>query len=291
MFTVRRLIPSALLLATLPLTACSAGPSASPTPAQHLANTATPSATASPSTTPTPSPSATPSPAQPRVDCAVNKCLALTFDDGPGPYTDQILDALVKHKATATFFVLGEQVKAFPKQLQREHQLGMAIGDHSWSHRDLSRASREKATEELTSTADVIKQVTGTAPTMVRPPYGAFRKSTPHAGMPFVLWDVDTLDWKNRSASRTTELALAGAHRGAIILMHDIHPSTARAVPGMIAALQAKGYTLVTVPELLGPMSPGGVYFTATPPSTRPARPSTRPTPPSTRPTPMARRA
>lgn len=283
MSTPRRLVSSGLALTLLPLAACSAGSAAAPAPDTTSAASPAPAASTPASTgSITPSPTTRVSPPTPAVDCRAKKCLALTFDDGPGPYTDQILDALVKHHARATFYVLGQQAKVFPAVLKREQRLAMAIGDHSWSHRDLSRATLPKATEELSSTAELIRRITGSAPTSIRPPYGAYRKNTPHIGLPFILWDVDTLDWKHRSTSRTTHLALAGAHRGAIILMHDIHPSTAQAVPGIITTLQAKGYTLVTVPELLGPMSPDGVYFSAAPQGIA--------KPPSTRPTPTARR-
>ncbi|WP_409485186.1 polysaccharide deacetylase family protein [Arsenicicoccus dermatophilus] len=199
--------------------------------------------------------------ARPATDCRKVRCLALTFDDGPGKHTPAILDTLVAHKARATFFTLGPAVKAAPGTMRRMHRLGMAVGNHTWTHRQLTRLPARTVTEEITRTTKAIRSATGTAPVAVRPPYGAFDRRTPHAGYPFVLWDVDTEDWKNRDAATTTRRALAGARRGSIILMHDIHPSTARALPGIVKGLQRQGYTLVTVPELLGRTDPTKAYY------------------------------
>lgn len=214
---------------------------------------------------PAPSTAQTPtSVAKPKetVDCTKAKCIALTFDDGPGPYTNSILDTLEEKKARATFFTLGPAVQAAPATVRRMVELGMGVGDHSWSHPQFTDLSDGEVTSEITRTAEVIKKVTGADPVAVRPPYGAYAKETPHAGFPFVLWDVDTEDWKNRNAAVTTQRALAGAHPGAIVLMHDIHPSTAKAVPGIIDALHEQGYTLVTVDELIPAMTKRGVYPT-----------------------------
>lgn len=215
----------------------------------------------SPATAGTPARVASPAP---RTDCHKAKCIALTFDDGPGPLTSGILDALEARKAHATFFVLGPRAQANPAIIQHARDLGMEIGNHSWTHADLARMGQATATRELTRTSNAIRRASGQGPFSVRPPYGSFVQATPHTGLPFVLWDVDTEDWKNHSSAVTTQRALAGAHPGAIILMHDIHPSTARALPGLLKALQGRGYTLVTVPELLGPMSAKKAYHSST---------------------------
>lgn len=221
--------------------------------------TAPPQRSTSASTSPSASPVATPG--RQRVDCARAKCVALTFDDGPGPYTRQIVDALARRGARATFFEVGGNVQAQPATTRHAHEAGMAIGDHSWTHPDFTAVGNQAAKDEIRRTAEQITRATGEPPIAVRPPYGAFSKSTPHDGLPFVLWDADTEDWKNRDAKQTTQRAMAGAHPGAIILMHDIHPSTAKAVPGIVDALQAKGYTLVTVDELILDMSSTGAYY------------------------------
>lgn len=194
------------------------------------------------------------------VDCTKTKCIALTFDDGPGPYTLTVLRALQASHARATFFVLGKNVAAHPETLRRLVAAGMVVGDHSWDHREYTRLSAAQQKSETSRTAQAIVAAGVPAATLFRPPYGAFNSATKRLGWPLILWDVDTLDWKNRNASATTTRALATARRGSIVLMHDIVPSTAKAVPGIIRRLQAKGYTLVTVPELLGTTRPGVVY-------------------------------
>lgn len=228
-------------------------------------NVASPSGTASSSAT---TAQASASDTANSVDCTVEKCIALTFDDGPGPYTDQILDTLKSKDAKATFFTIGRNVVANPDTVKREVDMGMAVGDHTWSHPVLSSVSDDTAKTEISKTAEAIWNATGTAPVAVRPPYGAFAKSTPHEGLPFVLWDIDSEDWKNRNADITTKNIMSAAHPGGIVLMHDIHPSTAQALPGIIDQLQAQGYKLVTVPQLLdGNMTADGAYYSGDAPS------------------------
>ena len=195
------------------------------------------------------------------VDCATVPCVALTYDDGPGPYTDRLLDTLAAANVKATFFVLGRSVTAYPDALRREAAMGMAIGNHTWSHRDMRRLTQAESRTELGSTGDLVASLTGMRPTLMRPPYGAYDEQTRTLGMPIIWWDVDTEDWRNRSAAVTTERALAAVRPGSIILMHDVHPTTVDAAPGLIAALRARGFVFVTVPEILGHTQPGVVYF------------------------------
>ncbi|MFK0074682.1 polysaccharide deacetylase family protein [Arthrobacter woluwensis] len=208
------------------------------------------------------SPPATPE--APHINCAVKKCLALTFDDGPGPYTAQILQTLRSKNAKATFFMLGPAAQSQPGLVRQIADQGMDIGDHSWTHPQFTQLSPAQVKREIDSQAEVIRGITGRRPIGVRPPYGAFNRTTPREGFPFILWDVDTEDWKNRNAAITTQRALAGARRGSIILMHDIHPSTAKALPGIIDQLQQQGYSLVTISDLMPNMSPNGAYYSAT---------------------------
>lgn len=199
-----------------------------------------------------------------KVDCQKEKCLALTFDDGPGPYTQQIVDDLVSHKAKATFFVIGRNVAVNPETVQYAYNHGMEIGNHTWSHPSLDSLPSEAVMSELSKTTQAIEVATGAKPVGVRPPYGAFSKATPHDGMPFYLWDIDSEDWKNRDANLTMQRVTDAAHPGGIVLMHDIHPSTAKALPGIIEQLQEDGYTLVTASELIGDtVESSGAYYSA----------------------------
>lgn len=195
-----------------------------------------------------------------RVDCSVAKCVALTFDDGPGPSTARLLDALNAADAKATFFVLGECAAAHPELVAREAREGHVVANHTLDHKQLTRLKRDGQVSEVERGADAIAAAGAPRPTLLRPPYGSLNADTKTLGVPLILWDVDTLDWKHRDSAVVTQAALAGAHPGAIILMHDIHPTTVAAVPGILAKLKAQGYTFVTVPELLGTMSPGVVY-------------------------------
>ncbi|MBW3084005.1 hypothetical protein KEM60_00188 [Austwickia sp. TVS 96-490-7B] len=208
-----------------------------------------------------PTPSGTPTPVKNSTDCAVAKCVALTFDDGPGPQTNQLLDTLEHAGVKATFFVVGQSVAAAPEVVRREIAMGMAVGNHTWDHRQLTELNAVKQQNEVDRTNQLLQSIIGTSPTMMRPPYGAFNAKTRALGSSIVLWDVDTEDWKNRNTAVTTRRALATARNGSIILMHDVHPSTINAVPGIIAGLKQRGFTLVTVPELLGTMTPGKAYF------------------------------
>ncbi|RRD52757.1 hypothetical protein EII12_04065 [Buchananella hordeovulneris] len=196
------------------------------------------------------------------VDCAAVACVALTFDDGPGRHTDRLLDTLRDAQVPATFFILGSAIAGKEATLQRMVQEGHALGNHTWDHPDLTGLSPAQVEEQLRLTNDAILAAAGVAPTSLRPPYGAFVPGqTPSGQLPVVLWDVDTEDWKNRNVAETTKRAVTGVKPGSIILLHDIHPTSVDAVPGIIHKLQEAGYVFVTVPTLLGQMEPGAVYY------------------------------
>lgn len=224
-----------------------------------------PSTTASPqtsATTPTPVVSTPPAPRA--VNCKKLKCVALTFDDGPGAYTKTLLTYLKAGNVPATFFMLGQQVDTYPATARAVAKAGHEIGVHTWSHRDLTRLSPVQIDKEITSTVDIIRNETGVTATLLRPPYGAVnasvKKEAKKAGLAVVLWNVDTLDWKTRSTPKTIKAAVGDSRRGSIILLHDIHKTSVAAVPQIIAQLQAKGYTFVTVTQLLGSPQPGETY-------------------------------
>ncbi|MBP2388086.1 polysaccharide deacetylase family protein [Paeniglutamicibacter kerguelensis] len=197
------------------------------------------------------------------VDCRKVKCVALTFDDGPGPKTEQLLDALKQENAAATFFVVGPNAEARPQVLARMVAEGHEIGNHTWNHRVLTSLAPGRVAMEISGVADAVEDATGTAPTLLRPPYGATNATVKKAaGVPVILWDVDTLDWKVRDASKVVSNALRDTRPGSIVLMHDIHFSTIEAVPAILKGLRAKGYHFVTVSELLASANPqdGAVY-------------------------------
>ncbi|MGP4023765.1 polysaccharide deacetylase family protein [Actinomadura sp. 3N407] len=206
-----------------------------------------------------------PEPKPPPPDCTRVKCLALTFDDGPAESTGQLLDILASRNVRATFFLIGENVAKHPALVRREHEAGHEIADHSYTHADLGRASRKKIISELTRTQEAIRRASGVTPDMLRPPYGSTSERlagiTRRMGMSQVLWTVDPLDWRHRDTEGIERRVLNSVKPGQIVLLHDIHPTTVRAVPKIIDRLAAKGYVFVTVSELFGgKLTPGKEY-------------------------------
>jgi peptidoglycan/xylan/chitin deacetylase (PgdA/CDA1 family) len=208
-----------------------------------------------------------PRPVIPPVDCRKVKCVALTFDDGPGPYTAKLLRMLAARHAKVTFFLIGGNIKGREALVRREIAQGNVIGDHTWSHPDLSRMSKPQIRRQLTRTLNEITRVTGGPVRLMRPPYGATDKQVGKVarslGLAQIIWDVDTDDWRDRNSAIVAHRAISRAHRGDIILMHDIHPTTVNAVPKILRGLAKRGFTFATVPELLAahPIKPGKVYY------------------------------
>lgn len=184
--------------------------------------------------------------------------IALTFDDGPGPYTPEVLDVLEREHVPATFFVIGEELRYFSASTAREIKHGFVIGDHTETHPMLAQLSAHDQHEELFEQAARIELLGGPRPTLFRPPYGSFDKTTfdllHQMHMLMVLWTVDTNDYQQPGVEVIVHNALEGAKPGAIILMHDAggnRSQTVAALPTIIQSLRRRGYRLVTVPQLL----------------------------------------
>lgn len=194
-----------------------------------------------------------PAPAAPTPTVA-NKTIALTFDDGPGPYTEKLLDILDKYDAKATFFLIGSKVSgqaSVVRSIQaRDHQLG----NHSWSHPELPKLSVDQIAGEIDRTNEAIRQATGVKPSILRPPYGAVNgvvlEQLRLRNMSSILWSVDTRDWADRNSQIVCSRAVAGARPGAVILMHDIHQTSVNAVPCILSSLKQQGYSFVTIQRL-----------------------------------------
>ena len=181
------------------------------------------------------------------------KKIALTFDDGPHPYyTEQLLDGLKERGVVATFFVTGEHAKLHPDVIKRMQNEGHLIGNHTYSHMQLTKNNREKFKEELIATNEVLKDITGEETEFVRPPYGSWDKSfEKELNMFPVLWTVDPLDWSSRNASRITEKIVNRVEENDIILMHDYYDTSVTAALQTVDELLEEGYTFVTVEEIL----------------------------------------
>ncbi|WP_188190028.1 polysaccharide deacetylase family protein [Nonomuraea sp. SYSU D8015] len=195
------------------------------------------------------------------VDCRRAKCVALTFDDGPGQYTDALLRQLAAYRARATFYVTGQNVVAYPGILRRTVAAGHELGNHTWSHPNLTRLSAAGVRAELARADQAVKAVTGLVPRTIRPPYGAFNTAVRRqTSRPMVMWSVDTLDWLHRDSAKVAKKAIKSVRPGSVILFHDIHPTTVRAMPQVLKALSKRGYTFVTVSQMFGGNPPRLVY-------------------------------
>lgn len=186
-----------------------------------------------------------------------SKKIALTFDDGPGPYTDKILEALKKYNGKATFFMVGTSIKAYPEQVKHVSEAGCEIGNHTYSHKTLTKLDADGIRSQIGQVEDQIEKLTGKKPTLLRPPGGAVNKTVRQiADMPFILWNVDTLDWKKRDADYVYNYVMKTVGKGDIILMHDIHETSADAAVRLIQSLTEQGYELVTISELFDAYGP-----------------------------------
>ncbi|MEO3869592.1 polysaccharide deacetylase family protein [Nonomuraea sp. B12E4] len=200
------------------------------------------------------------------VNCAAVKCVALTFEDGPGPDTGRLLDILLRNQARATFFTVGSNAAAQPGLLHRMSDEGHLVGNHSWGHMDLASQTSSKIADSLRRTQDMVSTTIGQTPTLVRPPYGtvspALRAVAAQLGLALVTWDVDSGDCSDANSGDIADRTVRAAHPGAIILMHDIRRESVDAVPDILKRLRGKGYSFVTVPELYGSagMQAGHLY-------------------------------
>ena len=192
------------------------------------------------------------------------KVVALTFDDGPdGNTTPQALDILAKYKIKATFFVQGKNIAGNEAILKRMQSEGHEVGNHSWNHPILTKLSLEDAKKQITDTEDAIKSVLGKSTKLMRPPYGAISDDIRNSlDLSFIMWDVDSLDWKSKNEAAILTEIQHQTSDGAIILMHDIHQPSVNSLPKVIEYLKEQGYSFVTVSELLNTrLKPHGIYY------------------------------
>jgi peptidoglycan/xylan/chitin deacetylase (PgdA/CDA1 family) len=185
-------------------------------------------------------------------DMGRQKLVALTFDDGPGPYSDMIMDTLEARGAKATFFMNGYLIKRYPEAVKRMARDGFELGNHTWDHPFLAKCSAEKERSEIDSTAALITKLTGVKGGFyLRPPYGSYNKAViAAAGVPVIWCTVDSGDWKYDDSARLTSYTSSVVKDGDIVIMHESHRSTALGLGRLVDKLQAMGYELVTVQEL-----------------------------------------
>lgn len=194
------------------------------------------------------------------ITCVINKeermenrKIAITFDDGPDPvYTPQLLDGLKERGAKASFFLMGKQAEAHPELVRRMQEEGHLIGNHTYSHIQLTKKNREAFKAELKKTNELLTGITGEEVLFVRPPYGCWDKSleTELTMLP-VLWNIDPLDWSSTNVSGIVKKVTDKAKENAVILMHDEYASSVTAALKIVDILQEEGYEFVTVDELI----------------------------------------
>ncbi|WHM38162.1 polysaccharide deacetylase family protein [Streptomyces sp. BPTC-684] len=197
--------------------------------------------------------------------CRTAKCIALTFDDGPGPYTARLLDILGREGVRATFFLVGDKpVHTYPDLVRRIAAQGHAIGNHTWTHPVLTGLPEAETLRQLALTQSALQRLTGVRPTLMRPPKGLTDARVTDAaralGLAQILWNVTATDYHHTTTELVRKLVLERARPGGVVLLHDVLKWTVPAVPGIITGLRAAGYTLVTVPQLYEDMRPGEQY-------------------------------
>ena len=185
------------------------------------------------------------------------KYVALTFDDGPNrEYTKILLDGLKARNVKASFFLLGKCIPGNEELVKLMDRDGHLIGVHGMDHRDLAKEKPEYAVKQIAEAGEMIREVTGKEPDYMRPPYGSWNENLEEAvGKELLLvpvfWDVDSLDWKLQDSGKIVKKVLKDVENGEIILLHDEFAASVEAAFQIIDKLRAKGYTFVTVDELM----------------------------------------
>lgn len=190
--------------------------------------------------------------------------VALTFDDGPGPYTPQAVEILQAHGVQATFFSIGQSARQFPAFLREELAGGHVVGNHTLTHPHLTTLSTSAIFQELKEAQDALFDAGGTHPNIFRPPYGEYNDHVVAAaqqlGLTVVTWSAAADDWRDPqpSADVIASRILNAAENGAIFLLHEgggNRANTVAALPAIITGLHARGLQLVTLPQMLARLS------------------------------------
>ncbi|MFC0198621.1 polysaccharide deacetylase family protein, partial [Microbacterium arthrosphaerae] len=191
------------------------------------------------------------------VDCTLVPCVALTYDDGPSAHTTGILDDLAARDVAATFFAQGQNAQGYADTLARMTRDGHQLEGHTWNHPHLPQLTDAQIAAQIVDSTRALEVASGQDITAFRPPWGEF---TPRvlaaAGMPAILWDVDTEDWAGPADDVLIARAVEQPRAGSIVLLHDVHPGTARTAGAVMDGLLDRGFELVTVRQLFGGQMP-----------------------------------
>ncbi len=179
------------------------------------------------------------------------KLIAFTFDDGPSKYTQDLVDVLNKNKAGATFFMVGKRLEEFAKAVKYVDKYSYEIAYHSWNHQNLTRQSLETIQAELLNSQEILNKLINKDFKLFRPPYGSINNNIKTSlEIPFILWNVDTEDWRNHDSEYLKNYVLDKAKDGDIILFHDMYKETVEAISKVLPELYAKGFQVVSVSDL-----------------------------------------
>jgi peptidoglycan/xylan/chitin deacetylase (PgdA/CDA1 family) len=186
------------------------------------------------------------------TDCSVERCVALTFDDGPTEYTNILLDTLEQNDSRATFFFVGHRMYDFQGEMIRAHSNGHDLGNHTWDHITLTENNPETIVDQVDRSRKAIKDITGVEPILFRPPSGAYNEDhVTQINLPFIMWSVNPIESTETDEETIYERVMSGVQPGSIVLSHDIYAPTVEAYRRIIPELIEQGYRLVTVTDLL----------------------------------------
>lgn len=179
------------------------------------------------------------------------KHIAITFDDGPSKYTSSLVDILNENKAHSTFFFLGNKLLANADVIKKVANNGEEIGYHSFSHQNLKREDTKKIADEFATSNEYLKSIIGKEFTLTRPPYGSINEKVKEAlDTPFILWNIDTNDWRYKNVDYLVNYVLDNVADGDIILFHDSYQTSIEAISKLLPELYVKGYQLVNISDL-----------------------------------------
>lgn len=188
------------------------------------------------------------------AEVPVRPMVALTFDDGPNAeYTEQLLDGLLKRDVKATFFVIGVNIEkeGNEKIIRRMYEEGHLIGNHTYHHVNLANLSYEDMEREIRMTDDLVREITGEEPFLVRPPFGSFPECAEEEDKLYVKWTVDSGDWSLKNTQEIVRRVVTDVEENDMILMHDCYETSVEAALQIVDILQAEGYEFVTADRLL----------------------------------------
>lgn len=181
----------------------------------------------------------------------INKFIAFTYDDGPSEYTADLLNTLEKNNSSATFFVIGNNIKGRENIIKKIYKSKSEVGSHGYSHINFTNLDKEELNTEINSTNVLFNSITNDKISLLRPPYGDYDDNVKSLNYNIILWNIDSKDWLLKDSEKIYNNVLKNACDGCIVLMHDIYPETLEATKKLIPELKSLGYSIVSVSKLM----------------------------------------